>query len=498
MPHTTCVVDGQVASAPSRSILRMLRAATLTLVVFAAASSAAAQQTAATSSEVDAIFATWDEAGSPGCALGVVEDGELTYERGYGFANLDWDIPIATDTVFYVGSVSKQFTAAAIALLAGEGRIDLDDDIREHFPEMPEYERVITVRNLVHHTSGLRDIYTLMALAGIRIEDVFTDEQAIALIAAQRQTNFAPGDEYLYSNSGYFLLAQLVERVSGKTLREFAEERIFGPLGMNDTHFHDRPSHIVERRAISYQPGGGDPEPGAGVGDFRVSYLGNFDKVGAGGLYTTVNDLLLWDRNFYTGDVGGAAFLDLIHSRGVLTDGKQLTYAFGLAIDDYRGLRTVSHGGSMMGFKAAYLQFPEQRFSVIVTCNLGPINPMPLVQRVADIYLDDQLAPPETRSPGGRGGGASAASGPFTSAELTALAGTYYSDELDVTYALTGDGDQLWLRLRNTPPRQLRKFDNGEARAGTWRLTFAHDTDGMASGFTINAGRVTDIRFERR
>lgn len=498
MPHPTVVIDGDVSSVPCRSILPMLCAAALTLVVVVVASAAAAQETATTIPEVDAIFAPWDEPGSPGCALGVVEDGELAYERGYGFANLDWDIPIATDTVFYVGSVSKQFTAAAIALLAQDGAIDLGDDIREYFPEMPEYERPIAVRNLVHHTSGLRDIYTLMALAGIRIEDVFTDEQAIALIAAQRETNSAPGDEYLYSNSGYFLLAQLVERVSGKPLREFAEERIFAPLGMSDTHFHDRLGHIIERRAISYQPGGGNRGQGAGVGDFRVSYLGNFDKVGAGGLYTTVRDLLLWDRNFYTGDVGGATFLDLIHSRGLLTDGEQLTYAFGLTIDDYRGLRTVSHGGSMMGFKAAYLQFPEQRFSVIATCNLGPINPMSLAQRVADIYLEDRLAPPETRRPGGRSGSAPAASGPFTSDELAALAGTYYSDELDVTYELTAEGDQLRLRLRNTPPRLLRKFDNGEARAGSWRLTFEHDADGMVSGFTINAGRVTNIRFHRR
>jgi len=490
-------------------MIRNVFVVVLMLCVGAAAVPALAQQTGVTLPDVDAIFSPWDEPGSPGCALGVVRDGELIYERGYGFAHLDWDIPIATDTVFYVGSVSKQFTAAAIALLAGDGAIDLGDDIRAYFPEMPEYERPITVRNLVHHTSGLRDIYTLMALAGIRIEDVFTDEQAIALIAAQRETNFAPGDEYLYSNSGYFLLAQLVERVSGKTLREFAEERIFAPLGMSDTHFHDRPGHIVERRAISYQPGGGTAGPGAGnpgqgeddpeqgVGDFRVSYLGNFDKVGAGGLYTTVRDLLLWDRNFYTGDVGGAAFLDLIHGRGVLTNGEQLTYAFGLAIDEYRGLRTVSHGGSMMGFKAAYLQFPEQRFSVIATCNLGPINPMPLAQRVADIYLDDQLAAPETREPGGRRD-APAASGPFTSAELNELAGIYYSGELDVTYELAAEDGELRLSLRNTPPRLLRKFDDGEARAGAWRLTFEHDADGTASGFTINAGRVTNIRFHRR
>ena len=480
--------------------MRFALAACLMLAVVALPAPARAQRTGTIISAVDAIFAPWDETGSPGCALGVVEDGEFIYERGYGFANLDWDIPSATDTVFYVGSVSKQFTAAVIALLAEEGTVDLDENIREYFPEIRRYAQPITVRHLVHHTSGLRDIYTLMSLAGIRLEDVFTDEQAIELIAAQRETNFEPGSEYLYSNSGYFLLAQLVERASGKTLREFAEERIFAPLGMEDTHFHDRPSHIVDRRAISYQDSDVDFDNYIATGhrEFQVSYLGNFDKVGAGGLYTTVRDLLLWDRNFYSGDVGGRPFLDLIHTRGALNDGSQLTYAFGLTVDEYRGLKTVSHGGSMMGFKAAYLQFPEQRLSVITTCNLGSINPMPLAQQVADVYLEDQLALALPSRTNVQRSNSSTASDPFSNHELVAFAGTFYSDELDVTYELAVENGQLWLRLRNTPPRLLRKLEDGLARAGTWNLTFEHDVGEIASAFTINAGRVTNIRFKRR
>ncbi len=473
--------------------MRFALATALMFAIFALEGPARAQRTDTTIPAVDAIFAPWDETGSPGCALGVVEDGEFIYERGYGFANLDWGIPSATDTVFYVGSVSKQFTAAVIALLAEEGAVDLDEDIREYFPEIPKYVRPITVRHLVHHTSGLRDIYTLMSLAGIRLEDVFTDKQAIELIAAQRETNFEPGSEYLYSNSGYFLLAQLVERVSDKTLREFAEEKIFAPLGMKDTHFHDRPGHIVGRRAISYQDSDVDEHQ-----EFQVSYLGNFDKVGAGGLYTTVRDLLLWDRNFYSGDVGAKPFLDLIHTRGVLNDGSEITYAFGLTVDEYRGSKTVSHGGSMMGFKAAYLQFPEQRFSVITTCNLGSINPMLLAQQVADVYLGDQLARAVPSSTTIRRSNSSTASEPFDNDEIVGLVGTFYSDELDVSYELAVENGQLWLRLRNTPPLLLRKLEDGQARAGSLNLTFEHDAAEMASAFTINAGRVTNIRFERR
>jgi CubicO group peptidase (beta-lactamase class C family) len=455
---------------------------------------------------VDAIFAAWDRQDSPGCALGVVQAGELVYERGYGVANLDWGIPIATDTVFYVGSVSKQFTAAAVALLALDGRISLDDDIREYFPEMPAYERPITVRHLVHHTSGIRDIYTLMSLAGIRLEDVFSDEEAIALIARQRETNFPPGDEHLYSNSGYFLLAQLVERVSGKPLRELAEERIFAPLGMSDTHFHDTPDHIVERRAMSYGGAAGGDEAGPGPDDadprtFRVSYLGNFDKVGAGGLYTTVQDLLLWDRNFYTGDIGGQAFLELIHTQGVLTDGEPITYAFGLTVDEYRGLKAVSHSGSMMGFKAAYLQLPDDRFSVLIACNLGSIEPMGLARRVAEVYLGDRLAPvepPSSGAGGGRGGrGGERPAVSLSDEDLEAFAGSYRSAELDVTYDLSVADGNLVVRLPDTPEIRLQPL-GGDAFRGRWTFRFERDQAGAVTGFTVDAGRVTNIRFERR
>jgi CubicO group peptidase (beta-lactamase class C family) len=459
---------------------------------------------------VDAIFVEWDRPDSPGCALGVVQAGELTYQRGYGRANLDWDVPIATDTVFYVGSVSKQFTAAAVALLALDGRIALDDDIREYFPEMPAYERPITVRHLVHHISGIRDIYTLMSLAGIRLEDVFSDEEAIALIARQRETNFTPGDEHLYSNSGYFLLAQLIERVSGQPLREFAAARIFEPLGMTSTHFHDIRDHVVARRAMSYGANdtGASADPGRGrggdVGDaFRVSYLGNFDKVGAGGLYSTVRDLLLWDRNFYTGDVGGRPFLDLIHTPGVVNDGEEITYAFGLTVDEYRGLRAVSHSGSMMGFKAAFLQFPGERFSVLITCNLGSIEPMGLARRVADIYLDGRLAPVgppasgEGRAPGRGAFGGERPSVSLTAAELEAFAGTYHSAELDVVYDLSVADGNLIVRLRNTPEMRLQPL-GGDTFRGRWTFRFQRDASGSVVAVTVDAGRVTNIRFERR
>ena len=239
---------------------------TILFVPTLAAASVAAQSPS--NPAVDKIFTAWDKPTSPGCALGVLQNGRFIYEHGYGMANLDYDIPNSPRFVYYVGSDSKQFTAASIALLALDGKISLDDDIRKYIPEMPDYGTPITINHLVHHTSGIRDIYGLMSLGGLRLEDVFSDSEAVALIARQKELNFKPGDDYLYSNSGYFLLGQIVKRVSGKSLREFADERIFQPLGMTHTHFHDDPGHVMltklrqDRRRWLIYDGRGSPKLG--------------------------------------------------------------------------------------------------------------------------------------------------------------------------------------------------------------------------------------------
>lgn len=439
---------------------------------------------------VDRIFAEWDRPASPGCALGVVERGRVVYERGYGMANLDYDIPNSPQTVYYIGSVSKQFTAAAVAMLVKEGKISLDDDVRTYFPELPDYGQPITVRHLVHHTSGLRDMYGLMSLAGHRIEDVFTDEQALALIVRQRELNFAPGTDYLYSNSGYWLLGELVERVTGKPLRQYADETLFQPLGMTRTHFHDDPGHVMKDRAMSYQPDG--------QGGFRTSYLQNFDKVGAGGLYSTIGDLARWDLNFYDPRVGGSRFLELMHTRGVLEDGDTLSYAFANNIGTFRGLRSVEHGGSMMGYKAYLLRFPEEGLTVALACNLGSIDPGVLARRVAEVYLEDRMQPQvlgEARRADARG----AERPQFTPAatELRGYPGTYYSSELDASYTIRLDGDRLMLARRNSPDITLEPVSRGTFRAGGMTISF-DDRQGEPGGFTVEAGRVRNIRFERR
>lgn len=371
-------------------LAKSMRAKTAAAIVLLSLGSypASAQNPAAR--DIDAIFAEFDVPGSVGCALGVARNGAFLYKKGYGYANLDWggDIPITPTTVFYLGSVSKQFTAAAIALLAHEGKLALDDDVRKFLPEMPERDPAVTIRQVVHHISGVPDMYRVMNTHGVTTWNQFSREQALELLAKQ-ELDFRPGTRYSYSNGGYFLLSMIVERASGKSLREYTTENIFRPLGMNDTHFHDDPVHIVKRRAMSYMPREGGEQ---GVeGRYYQSYQGNFALPGAGGLYSTVDDVLRWDRNFLDDRLGGSDFMDVMHTKGILNNGEVLDYAFAIQEGEHRGLRTLGHTGSFMGFKAYYVRFPEQRFSTWVLCNMGEIVPRDFGLRVAELYLAGEM-----------------------------------------------------------------------------------------------------------
>jgi CubicO group peptidase (beta-lactamase class C family) len=483
---------------PARSVFLALAA----VAPLAGAGSAGAQ--APEPARIDAVFAAWDRTGSPGCALGVVQDGRVVYQKGYGYANLDHGVPNAPHMVYYVGSVSKQFTAAAVALLAEEGRISLDDDVRRYIPELPDYGRPITIRHLVHHTSGLRDIYTLMELAGLRLADVMTDDDALGLIARQRELNFAPGDAYLYSNSGYWLLGQVVQRVTGHSLRVYAEDRIFRPLGMTDTRFHDQPDRILPNRVLSY---------GGPAGDVRITYLGNFDKIGAGGLYTTISDLARWDANFHEQRIGGPEFLRTLHTRGVLSGGDTIPYAFGNNVTRRRGLDIVRHSGSLMGFRADLVRYPAERFTVITMCNHGAIDAAALADEVAELFLGSRLAAmPPAQQAGGTGeaartaaarrdaAGATTASvpAPLSAAQLAAFAGRYHSVELDATYVLDADAAGLRVTHRASAPRTLQPTGPDRFSAGSHSFTFHRDASGRVAAFSIDAGRVRNIRFERQ
>jgi CubicO group peptidase (beta-lactamase class C family) len=359
----------------------------------------------------------------------------MAYERGYGLANAEHDLPIEPDTVFYAGSLSKQFTAFAVALLVSQGRIALDDDVRKHLPEMPAYERPITVRHLVHHTSGLRDYYALQSIAGRRSDEIFENRDVLEIAARQKGLNFLPGEQYLYSNTGYGLLALIVERASGLSLGAFADREMFQPLGMRDTHFGEDVTRLVKRRAGAYRR----------TNDGLAVDLFMNQRSGAGGLYTTVRDLLAWDENFYTGKVGGKAVIEMVETPGTLSGGRPMGYAFGLQVGTYRGQRIVEHGGSFGGYRAHLLRIPARHTSVALLCNMASIAPSRHARQVADVVLAQAFTepPPPARSGGagargqgsGRRGGGPAAPA-LTAETIAALAGQYYSAELDATHEI--------------------------------------------------------------
>ena len=458
-------------------------------------------------SRIDSVFLDLDRTDSPGCALGVVRAGALLYATGYGSANLDHEIPITPHTVFYMGSVSKQFTAGAVALAARLGHLSLDDDIRRWIPELPDYGTPVTVRHLVHHTSGLRDYLSLRALAGQPLEVASSDEETIELLARQRALNFDPGERYLYSNSGYFLLSEIVDRATGLTLREFGERHFFRPLGMWNSHFHDDADHIVRYRATAYSPDRSAPGGDAPEADgFRMNHSWTFAQVGSGGLYSNVVDLARWDADYYTEEAGGEGFTDQLLERGVLADGDTLPYAFGLTHGSYRGLRTVGHGGSLAGFRTHLLRFPDQRTTVLVLCNLSSSNPGRRAREVADLVLADRLEPvadeaEEDEAGEGEPEAEEAREPPtLTAAQRRAYQADYYSEELEAAYRVELRDSTLVVvgpRGRRALDLVPTEADVFRARGAGWTLRFRRDDAGRITGFVLDAGRVLGVEFER-
>jgi CubicO group peptidase (beta-lactamase class C family) len=334
--------------------------------------------------KVDAFLAQWDKNDMPGCAVGVVKDGKLVYKRGFGMANLDYDVPNTTSTLFNLASASKPFTAASIALLAQQGKLSLDDDIRKYVPELPKYADTITIRHLIHHTSGIRDYLALVFFSGLGNDNAYSPKAVLNMLARQKNISFAPGAKYQYSNSGYFLLGIIVERVSGKSLRVFAEENIFKPLGMKNTRYFDNRFEVIKNRASGYV---------VGQNKSIRARSSLFDLVGSGGVLTSVEDLYLWEQNFYEPKVGNKELIQLLTTPGTLNGGEKIDYAFGMWRQEYKGLPVIKHSGNMSGFRAQIVSFPEQKFTIIALSNNSAIYPSAIVEKLSEIYLEGQFKP---------------------------------------------------------------------------------------------------------
>ncbi len=517
--------------------------------------------------EVDKVFARWTK-DTPGCAVGADVNGTAVVRAAYGMADLEHDVPITLDTIFEAGSVSKQFTAAAVLLLEQGGTLSLDDKVRKYIPELPDVAAGITIRQMLNHTAGLREWASLVSIAGWpRTTRVYTQAYILDLVSRQRMLNFEPGTQWSYSNTGYNLAAVLVERVSGMPFVDFTRARIFEPLGMRDTSWRDDHTRIVRRRAIAYsgQPG-------------RFSTLMPFgDDYGNGGLLTTVGDLLKWNANFANPVVGGAAFVAAMERRGRLNDGRENQYALGLYVRARAGHRLIDHSGGTAGYSAHLLRYPDEHLSVAVMCNINPGPSSFGVQAIADLLVPPLPTPdlPSSRplAPGeasrfsglyrslkpvsgttsrplsvvtisaGKDGLTSSNFGPLLRLsdtrfaaeprgvifefetggrlrvadrlgasdtyervdpwrpglkELTALVGSYRSDELQVTVSLALEGDRLLMRRGPGHVDALTPVFPGGFSFAQGYLVVRRDTSGRVTGFSVDQEGVWDLRFSRQ
>ena len=533
------------------------------------------------SQAIDSLFLEWDKPDVPGGAIGIIQDGKLIYSKGYGIGNLEHDIEITPSSVFYIGSVSKQFVTFSILLLEEQGKLDLDDIIQKHLPDFPEYDVPLTIRHFIHHTSGVRDYLTLMYLKGRNYLDNIEVDEVYELIKRQKELNFSPGEKYLYSNSCYFMLAMIVEKVAGQTLRMFAQEHIFDPLGMKNTLFYDDNTDLIKNRVFSYEKKSGE--------DGFNNLIMRFALVGSGGVYSTIEDLYLWDQNFYNNKLGKGSqeIIHKMHEEGLLNNGGSTGYAFALHNGTYKGLKTVSHGGALAGYRAGLMRFPEEKFSVIILANRSDANLTNKGFQIADIFLKDKFKNEfEKVKSNGASDDDTEESKEFTLEQLTGnyeirsgvvlninvkndslhvqqswnkssysiintagntyeipndpsiqfvfselkdgftqiltilqngreticnrkeeldifsvnlkdYTGNYYSEELDVTYSLFLEDEILKVKVANYDSQEMNISDI-DTFVSDGNLVRFHRSNGAIKGFELDAGRVTNLKFEKK
>jgi CubicO group peptidase (beta-lactamase class C family) len=528
------------------------------------------------SQAIDSIFTEWNKANVPGCALGIIKDGELIYSKGYGLANMEYNIPNSDSSAYWICSTSKQFTAACIVLLAEQGKLSFDDNLKSFFPDFPEYAKKITIRHLLNHTSGIRDYANIIYLKGLSIEGFFTDADIKRWLTNQTDLNFAPGEEFLYSNSGYWLLGQIVNKVSGTNLADFARKEIFEPLGMNNTYFYNDHTQIVKNRAFGYVPNS--------KGTYKISMI-SVDVIGAGGIYTTIKDIKKWDDAYYNSTVLSKTFWKEMTKQGVLNNGKVIDYASGLMIGEYKGLKTIRHDGGFVGLKTEFLRFPEEHLSIVIFANREDANATRKANQVADVLLDGKLIEkvdkedkkPKTEAPieefklnqltgiyeiqpgmlvkisikddslnvfeisnnasynifrtsgntfkkpgkkdlsfvfsnlqEGHTQTVSAFQGDRESKavrkddvdvpgiNLNDYTGSYYSKELDVIYKFEIENGNLKMRIEDNQSTMDCTIDGIDQFAMEWGLVRFQRTDGLISGFELDAGRVKNLKFEKK
>ena len=438
--------------------------------------------------EIEDIVGLLIEESEPGCAISIVKEGEVLFSSGFGMSNLDFDIPNTEESIFRIASISKHLTACCMLFLEEENKVKLDTDIREYLPEIPDYGKKITIRHLLHHTSGLREYSSLMTLCDISEDDGWSKEEALALILRQQGLDFWPGEKFSYCNSGYFLCSIICEKVSGKTLREYAHEKIFIPLGMKNTHFHDDSSEVVKNRSTGYSP--------AGKGRYQISETG-LDMVGDGGLYTNVLDFGLWTHALLA-DEWKPGLLNKLLQDFNLIDGTELDYKLGLFESTWMSQRTVSHGGAWVGYRSNLLMFPDQELSVICFSNRSNFNPARVNRQVARLVAKN-LAPSKEPTENDRPERSEKKDSPasYPKWDPTDYVGLYVSDELQVSWYLKSN-PQLTLTGWGDKSYSIEQTGKDQLGGPRWlRLKVKRDSSGKVTALEFGDGVPSGILFKR-
>ena len=440
---------------------------------------------------IDQILDPMVSPGHPGCAIAAFRNGEPVFTKGYGMANLDHDIANTPQTVFRIASVSKHVTAVCMLLLEDDDLVDLDTDIRTYLPELHDHGHKITIRHLLHHTSGLREYTSLVQMCDIEGADNWEKEEALRMICRQRGLDFVPGERYSYCNSGYFLCSIICERVSGKTLRQYADENIFQPLKMSQTHFHDESTEVVKLRANGYSP--------AGNGRYRLDETG-FDQVGDGGIYTTLHDFGKWTTALIR-DQWKPGLLQRLLSPFTLNDGQELDYRFGINESTYRGFRTLSHGGSWVGYRSQMWILPDEGWVFLCFANRGNFNPYRVLRLTSEVIAEDLFKEAPKHEWENRQRERPSPNEPEWISEWNAedFTGLYHSDELQVTWRLVSNdqGLQLVDWGDESYPLQLTSDDRLLGKPSWLKMKILRDEQGKVSDLEFGSGIPAGFVFKR-
>lgn len=448
--------------------------------------------------QIDDLFSGYNQT-TPGISVAVVKDGKIIFKKGYGAANLEYDTPITPKTVFQIASVSKQFTAFSIYLLEKQGKLSLEDDVRKYISEVPDFGKTVRIKHLLAHTSGIRDQWSLLTLAGWRMDDIITTEHILKIISRQKELNFEPGSQYLYSNSGYTLLAEIAARASGKTFAEYTKENIFAPLGMNDTQFYDDANRIVKNRAGSYEKTNGA---------YKKKNL-NHSAVGATGLLTTAEDLTKWALNFENPKIGDAELIRRFDEPSLLNNGQPVLFAVingensyhakGQFTRNYRGVDLLNHSGHDAGFRTFLLRFPAKKLSIIALNNDEHINIFQTSFTIANLYLKNDLKEMPNANPVNP---ASKKDQPVkeSNANLKDFEGKFYSEELNTDYTVRVRNGKLVLshtRLRDAELTETGKDKFAGNIEFAVEVEFLRDKDNAVTGFKISNWGAKNVRFDK-